>query len=73
NGSDDDGPYIRYNVNGIEIEQPAFKKLSQEIDLKKFKLASIDPVTMKPGPPLGKKYYEVCTNSALYEKLKKKS
>ena len=29
-----DDPYLRYNMNGIELSSEGFKKLSQEIDLK---------------------------------------
>ena len=34
----DDAKYMRYNVNGIELDVAAFRKLSQEIDLKQMQL-----------------------------------
>jgi hypothetical protein len=32
----DEAKYLRYNVNGIELDNPAFQKLSREIDLKQM-------------------------------------
>ena len=38
----DDVQYLRYNVNGIELDSPAFEKLRQEIDLRVLKVALPD-------------------------------
>ncbi|MFZ5564131.1 MAG: hypothetical protein ACOZBW_08755 [Thermodesulfobacteriota bacterium] len=99
------GRHIRYNVNGIELEETAFKKLSQEIDLNVVNLSipeagrekvkvytgtfptksgryqrliireahipELDPITFNMGRVTAKRYYEVCTNPAFYEKVKK--
>ena len=101
----EDGQLLRYNVNGIELEEAAFKKLSQEIDLNVVNLSipeagrdkvkvytgifptksgkyqrliireahipQLDIVTLNVGRVTAKRYYEVCTNPAFYEKVKK--
>ncbi|MEW6079965.1 MAG: hypothetical protein AB1724_19310 [Thermodesulfobacteriota bacterium] len=38
-GAAEDAKYLRYNVNGIELDGFAFKKLSREIDLKQLVLS----------------------------------
>jgi len=102
---EENGQLLRYNVNGIELEEGAFKKLSQEIDLNVVNLSipeagrdkikvytgifptksgkyqrliireahipQLDVVTLNAGRVTAKRYYEVCTNPAFYEKVKK--
>ncbi|MDY6825089.1 MAG: hypothetical protein SWH68_15050 [Thermodesulfobacteriota bacterium] len=104
NKVDEEMQYLRYNVNGIELEAPAFKKLKQEIDLKTLELvipeigsekltfhtgifptrsgkyqriviregrvAVVDPAMLKVKHERQEPYYEVCTHTVLYEKIK---
>ncbi|MHB8907337.1 MAG: hypothetical protein ACYDAA_00450 [Syntrophales bacterium] len=94
-----DDLYLRYNVNGIDLEPEGFAKLSREINMKRIIYATgnnedvllytgkvptvsgnyqrlvireaaivqIKPATMDIIGPTSKKYYEVCTNPAIYE------
>ena len=90
---------LRYNVNGIELDQEGFAKLAREINLKSIEyptedkekvklytgkvptlsgkvqclvireaaILEIKPETMDVIGPTSKKYYEVCTQQAIYE------
>jgi len=93
---------LRYNVNGIELGENAFHKLSEEIDMKpaeiriqkqtqKFHMGKfpsvgrryqellirespisrIEPDTLEITETTSRNYYEVCTNTKLYEHMRK--
>ena len=98
-GSTADDLYLRYNVNGIDLEPEGFAKLSREINLKRIvystennedvllytgkvptlsgnyqrlvireaAIVRVKPETMDMIGPTANKYYEVCTNPAIYE------
>ncbi|HSO18521.1 MAG TPA: hypothetical protein VLT88_03625, partial [Desulfosarcina sp.] len=95
---------LRYNVNGIELNEAGFRKLTQEIDLKRFVgdipalrlekvrlytgkfptksgryqrlvvreagVPAVDPKNLRQVQTTHRKYYEVCTSTALYKATK---
>jgi hypothetical protein len=60
-----DDLHTRYNVNGIELSAPGFKKLSHEIDLKALKNEFSDPFGRKSKLYTGK----FPTQSGRYQRL----
>lgn len=60
-----DDLHTRYNVNGIELSAPGFKKLSHEIDLKALKNEFTDPFGRKSKLYTGK----FPTQSGRYQRL----
>lgn len=96
--------FLRYNVNGIELNEAGFRKLAQEIDLKPFygdipdlqlekirlytgkfptksgryqrlvlreaDVPAVNPTNLNQVQFTNRKYYEVCTSSALYKATK---
>ena len=60
-----DDLYTRYNVNGIELSEPGFKKLSREIDLKLLNNDIADPFGRKSKLYTGK----FPTQSGRYQRL----
>ncbi len=100
-----DDLFLRYNVNGIELNEAGFKKLCEEIDLKTIEckipeiqkdriklhtgrfptmtgkyqrlvireseILEVNPADLSVIRVTDQKYYEVCTNTKLYEYAKK--
>ncbi len=70
-GAIEDARYIRYNVNGIELDGAAFNKLSQEIDLKQLQLVIPEigkgKITLYTGtfPTQSEKYQRIIVREAL--------
>lgn len=101
-----DDQFIRYNLNGIQLNEPGFKKLCEEISLKRLEfplpnspqeksiiytgkfpvksggyqrlvireglIPEVSPDDFNFVQMTDMKYYEVCTNSRVYEFAKKK-
>jgi hypothetical protein len=100
-----DDQFLRFNVNGIELNEVGFKKLFEEINLKTLEctipeiqegkikihtgrfptmmgkyqrlvireamIPEVNPSDLSVLRMTDKKYYEVCTNTRLYEYAKK--